>query len=132
MNLFLSIALLLICAVVIGLRNSRVRTQAATAPDCETAECSSCSVSGSGCDKEKFLKAAIDPIEYFDDEELDSYRGRNGDSYNAQETEQFAYVLHTMRPDEVGAWTSSLAKRGINIPNELRDEVLMMIEDGHT
>ena len=51
----------------------------------------------------------------------------NGD-YDDDETQQFADVLYTMRQDEVAAWCRSLTLRGINLPNALKDEVVMMIE----
>ena len=34
-----------------------------------------------------------------------------------------------MRPEEVAAWSRSLVLRGINLPDELRDEVIMMRSD---
>ena len=74
------------------------------------------------------MEAATQPIEYFEDEELDAFRGRPSDAYDADETQQFADVLYTMRQDEVAAWCRSLTLRGINLPNALKDEVVMMIE----
>ena len=73
-----------------------------------------------------------DKIEYFDDEELDTFAGRQSDSYDQQEVEQFSDVLHTMRQDEVQAWWRSLTLRGISLPDELKDEVIMLIDDGHS
>lgn len=34
----------------------------------------------------------------------------------------------TMKQDEVREWNRSLILRGINIPDQLKDEVVMMIE----
>lgn len=99
--------------------------------DCTQLECSSCVSAGTGCEQERIMKSAVEPIAYYDDEELDTYKGRPSDEYKPEEVEQFAYVLHTMREDEVGGWMRSLARRGVNIPDELKDEVIMMIEDGH-
>ena len=73
------------------------------------------------------MEAATKPIEYFDDEELDIFKNRPADSYSDDEIEQFAYVLHTMQPDEVAAWTRSLTLRGITLPDALRDEVILFI-----
>lgn len=77
------------------------------------------------CEKENLLKAAGKEIEYFDDEELDAYRGRPADAYTPQEEELFEEVLTTMREEEVPAWLCSLQLRGINLPVALRDEVAM-------
>ena len=68
------------------------------------------------------LKAATEPIEYFDDEELDAYKGKASDSYNEEETAQFAEILETLRPEEVKAWNRSLILRGINMPDGIKDE----------
>lgn len=99
---------------------------------CTTGDCSLCSETAQDCERERRLKDIVKPIEYYDDEELDDYIGRSGDSYTTEETEQFAYILHTMRPDEVRGWASSLEQRGINVPEELKDEMIMMIEDEHS
>lgn len=68
------------------------------------------------------------PIEYFEDEELDAYRGRVSDSYTPSEVDDFEEVLTTMRPSEVADWVRSLQLRGVELPDELKDEVMMLIE----
>lgn len=74
------------------------------------------------------MEAATKEIEYYDDEELDRYKGRESDQYTDDEIAEFAEVLYTMRPDEVAGWNRSLILRGINLPNALKDEVIMLIE----
>lgn len=81
------------------------------------------------CEQDCMMEASTKPIEYFDDEELDSFIGRSADSYTDDETEQFSDVLYTMRQDEVAAWCRSLNLRGIQLPNQIKDEVVMMISD---
>ena len=81
------------------------------------------------CEKESLLAAISKAIEYYDDEELDRFRGRGADEYTEEETEEFRDVLYTMRSDEVAGWVRSLQLRGINIPRGLRDEVLMIVDD---
>lgn len=92
------------------------------------ASCSTCTGSSAKCEQECMMEAATRPIEYFDDEELDRYRGREADSYSENEAEDFAEVLHTMRQTEVAEWCRSLNLRGVNLPNQLKDEVIMLIE----
>ena len=91
-------------------------------------DCTTCAGDNPQCEQECMMEAATKPIEYFDDEELDAFKGRPSDSYSDNETEQFAYVLHTMRPEEVPAWTRSLTLRGINLPDQLKDETFMLLE----
>lgn len=79
------------------------------------------------CEKDSLLAAVSKDIEYYDDEELDAYRGRSGMDYNEAEIEEFRYVFETMREDEVAGWMRSLMLRGIMLPEEMKDEVLMIV-----
>lgn len=89
-------------------------------------DCTTCSPESPKCEQTCMMEAATKPIEYFDDEELDSFIGRAASDYTDDEVEQFAYILHTMREDEVAAWSRSLVLRGINLPDQLRDELIML------
>lgn len=79
------------------------------------------------CERESMLAAASREIEYYEDEELDAYRGRAADAYTPEEEEEFEEVLTTMREDEVAGWVRSLQLRGIALPEALRDEVLLIV-----
>ena len=80
------------------------------------------------CERDSLLAAVSKQIEYYDDEELDRFAGRQSDDYTDEETEEFREVMLTMKQDEVKEWNRSLILRGINIPDQLKDEVVMMIE----
>lgn len=93
---------------------------------CTDDECALHSV----CPSEQLLTATCsDKVVYYDDEELDQYKDRGGDSYTDEEIEQFREVLYTLRPGEVLAWYHSLQRRGVPIPDCLRDELLMLAGD---
>ena len=79
------------------------------------------------CEKESLLAAVSKDIEYYEDEELDRFRGREGDAYTPDEIEEFRYVLETMREDEVAGWCRSLQLRGVALPEALKDEVIMIV-----
>ncbi|MDR0542846.1 MAG: hypothetical protein LBH19_11650 [Dysgonamonadaceae bacterium] len=81
------------------------------------------------CRKELLLKAASNPAEYYDDEELDVFAGRSSDSYNEEETGQFAEVLSTMPETDVAGWMYSLQLREIKLPDDLQEEVLMIMSN---
>mgnify|MGYP006960460467 CR=1 FL=1 len=98
----------------------------------EGSSCATCSGSDSRCEQVCMMEAATKPIEYYDDEELDAYAGRMSDTYKDSEVEQFGEILYTMRPDEVAGWCRSLNLRGIALPDQLKDEVTMIINDEHT
>ena len=93
-----------------------------------SADCATCSGSAEWCAQECMMEAATKPIEDYEDEELDVFRGRPADRYTDNEAALFAEVLYTMRPDEVRGWTRSLTLRGIDLPNQLKDEVFLMTE----
>lgn len=119
------LALGLLCALLTRL------TRRKDAPDDEVRQketCATCDGTSTKCEQTCMMEAATRPIEYFDDEELDAYRGRTADSYTDEETDQFADVLHTMRQDEVAAWLRSLNLRGIQLPDALKDEAWMLVE----
>ena len=79
------------------------------------------------CEKESLLAAVSKQIEYYNDEELDSYRGRNSDAYSSDEIDEFREILYTMRDDEVAGWIRSLQLRAVELPDELKDEVFMIV-----
>ena len=79
------------------------------------------------CEKGKIKRALRTDIEYFDDEELDRYRGTAPDEYDDDAVEEFREVLYTMYPSEVEDWLKSLELREVALPDALRDEVFMLI-----
>ena len=74
------------------------------------------------------MEAATKPIEYFDDEELDEYKGRLSSEYSDDEADEFADVLETLRPEDVKPWNRSLILRGINMPDQIKDEYIALAE----
>ncbi len=81
------------------------------------------------CEKESLLSAVSKKVEYYDDEELDRFKGRAPEDYTEDETEEFRDVLYTMREEEVAGWTRSLQLRGIELPEGVRDEVILIVEE---
>ena len=79
------------------------------------------------CEKESLLAAISKQIEYYDDEELDRFKGRSGDEYTEEETEEFRNVLYTMRSEEVAGWVRSLQLRQVNLPDDVKDEVFLIV-----
>lgn len=81
------------------------------------------------CEKESLLAALSKQIEYYNDEELDCFRGRSSDAFSIDETEEFREILYTMRSDEVAGWVRSLQLRGVELPDGVKDEVLLIVGD---
>lgn len=80
------------------------------------------------CEKTN-LSPVSDEIVYYDDEELDRFRGREAGGYSEEEADEFRDVMLTMRPEEVAGWSRSLQLRGITLPEDVRDELLMIVSD---
>ena len=79
------------------------------------------------CEKESLLAAVSKEVEYYDDEELDRFAGRRADSYDMHETDEFEEILTTLRSEDVAGWVRSLQLRGIELPDALRDEVILIV-----
>lgn len=86
-------------------------------PGCKHAASGGC-CGGVNCERKK--KESL--IVYFEDEELDRFKGRNAEEYEAEEIREFQEVLHTLRPEEVAPWLKSLKLREINLPSVLIEE----------
>lgn len=90
--------------------------------------CGTCNGDNPKCEQECLMEASLKEIEYYDDEELDAYKGRPSGEYTDEEAERFREVLYTMRQDEVAGWNRSLILRGVNLPDQVKDEVVMLLE----
>jgi len=81
------------------------------------------------CNDKALKRAVKTDIEYFDDEDLDQYAGRQASDYSDTEVARFNEVLTTLRPIETGDWLRSLELRGIALPEELKDIAIMLMEN---
>lgn len=94
-----------------------------------TPTCATCTGEDSRCEQECMLEAAVKDIEYYDDEQLDKYKGRPSDRYDDDEIEEFADVLYTLKQHDVAGWNRSLILRGVNIPDQLKDDLMALLTD---
>lgn len=65
---------------------------------------------------------------YFEDEELDRFKGAKQEDYTESDIEEFRHILYTMKKDEVDTWAHCLQTRGIEIPQEIKDEILLILQ----
>lgn len=79
------------------------------------------------CERDSLLAAVSKDIEYYDDEELDAYRGMPSDAYPENIVEEFREILYTLKEIEIAAWIRSLQLRGIDLPDALKDEAFLII-----
>ena len=95
----------------------------------EPAEDEECCGQHAVCERDSLLAAVSDRVVYYDDEELDVYAGREAESYTVAETDQFRDVLLTLMPDDIAGWARSIQLRGITLPADVREELIMMISE---
>jgi hypothetical protein len=79
------------------------------------------------CERNLLPATAGESLEYYDDEELDAWRGMPSDAYPEQAEEAFREVLYTLRENEVAAWLRSLQRRGVHLPDALKDEAFLIV-----
>ena len=109
------------------LKGKLKRGEIAELPSIKQVEDMECCGQHETCEKESLLAAISQQIEYYNDEELDRFRGKESDMYSSEEIEEFREVLYTMREDEVAGWVRSLQLRAVELPDELKDEVIMIV-----
>lgn len=122
----LSLAVLAIIAYVAGIvlrRSSRDSQLPASLGTCEE----KCGESCCSMDCQRIKPAT--KIVYFDDEELDAFKGREAIDYTDEETDKFREILYTMRAEDVPEWIHSLQLRCVEIPQRLKDELILIIND---
>ncbi|MDR3193944.1 MAG: phospholipase [Tannerella sp.] len=82
------------------------------------------------CERAHRQAAAGAPVEYYDDDELDRYRGTASDAYPEEAAEAFREVLYTLREAEVAGWLRSLQLREVHLPDALKDEAFLIVGEG--
>ena len=65
---------------------------------------------------------------YFDDEELDKFREKPKEEYSDEDIDEFRNVLYTMNKEEVDLWLKCLGKRRIEVPEQIMDEILLILQ----
>ena len=130
--LIVSLIVLAVVAAVAGvIRNRRLRRQVESGEleaMTEVVEVDSeCCGQHEVCEKESLLAAVSRKIEYYDDEELDKYAGVAPDSYTPQQEDEFRDIFYTMQDEDVAGWVRSLQLRGIALPDNLKDEVFLVV-----
>jgi hypothetical protein len=131
--LIIALVILGVVAFVAGffrekkLKRQLSRGEISDLPSIKQVEDMECCGQHETCEKESLLAAISKQIEYYNDEELDRFRGKESDAYSPDEIEEFREILYTMREDEVAGWIRSLQLRAVELPDDLKDEVFMIV-----
>ena len=84
------------------------------------------------CEKDSLIATFNEKPEYFDDEELDKFAYRDSAQYSSSEADEFREVFYSVLDAEKPRWIRSLQLRGISLPDQLKDEVLMFMNELRT
>lgn len=131
--LIIGLCLLALVAMLAGwLRNRKLQKQLERGeitelPSIKDVEDMECCGQHETCEKDSLLAAVSKNVEYYNDEELDRFRGRASDDYSEAETEEFREVLYTMKEVEVAGWVRSLQLRAVELPDGVKDEVFLIV-----
>ena len=123
--LYIALAIVGVGAVLWAL-DRRHRSDVEPEPATEPEQCCGMHIT---CERDSLLANVSDSIEYFDDEELNRFRGRQADDYTAAEEDEFRDVLLTLQPDDIAAWGRSIQLRGIELPTAVREELLLIVAE---
>lgn len=107
-------------------RNSPESTSSEEAAQTPTVDVECCGQHAT-CERDSLLAAVSKKVEYYDDEELDRFSGKRSDVYTNEEVVEFLEILHTMQEDDVAGWVRSLQLREVELPEEVKEEVLLII-----
>ena len=126
--LYIALALVIVGAVLWALdRRHHTSEQPEQQPEPQPDE--QCCGMHITCQRDSLLAQVSEQIEYFDDEELDQFRGRSASQYSATEIELFRDVLLTLQPDDIAPRARSIQLRGIELPSAVRDELLLIVAE---
>ncbi|MDD4631163.1 MAG: phospholipase [Proteiniphilum sp.] len=81
------------------------------------------------CEKDSLIAAFVEKPEYFDDEELDKFVRRDSGQYKNTEVDEFREVFYSVLDEEKPRWVRSLQMREISLPDQMKDEVLMFVNE---
>ncbi len=80
------------------------------------------------CERETLLQTNAEVV-YYDDEELDKLAGIDANSYTNEEADRIREVFHTLQENDVTGWVRSMQLRGIQLPDDVREEALLIVRE---
>lgn len=80
------------------------------------------------CERESLINTKI-VADYYDDEELDIYIGKNQESYSDEDINCFENIFYTLKEYDVAGWLKSLQIRGIELPDKVKEEALLIMKE---
>lgn len=91
-------------------------------------ESSECCGQHEVCEKTNLINTNL-KYEYYDDEELDALSGKDPEDYTDAELAQLREVFETLKEYDVAGWLRSLQLRNIILPEDIKEEALLIVSD---
>lgn len=126
--IFLIAIFLSLIAVFVLLKKATEKDESPAAQNEVPTDDSGCCGAHEVCEKDSLLNTQ-NKFEYYDDEELDQFAGMKSEEYSETDIEEFCKVFYTMRETDVVGWLKSLQLRNIELPEQLRDEALLIVKE---
>ena len=80
------------------------------------------------CERDTLLQSNA-RIDYYDDEELDALAGIDPTDYSEAQHTMLREVFDTLQERDVAGWVRSLQLRNIALPQDIREEALMIVRE---
>ena len=126
--IFLIAIFLSLIAVFVLLKKATEKDESPATQNKVPTDDSGCCGAHEVCEKDSLLNTQ-NKFEYYDDEELDQFAGMKSEEYSETDIEEFCKVFYTMRESDVVGWLKSLQLRNIELPEQLRDEALLIVQE---
>ncbi len=80
------------------------------------------------CERDTLINTRIQ-AEYYDDEELDQFKGRDPESYTEGEIKLFEDIFYTLKEHDISGWLKSLQIREVQPPSNIKEEALFIVQE---
>lgn len=80
------------------------------------------------CERETLLQTNAQ-IEYYDDEELDALAGIAPEDYTDEQHDEIEEIFISLQSKDVPGWCRSLQLRNIQLPLDIREQCLMIVQE---
>ncbi len=109
----------LVTVMVLVMRRYRQKTEG-TPEEVERCVAGGSCCGGVNCHRKHGKDKLRGQITYFEDEELDRYKGKKATDYTPDEIAEWEEVVTTLRASEVTEWVTSIHRRQLHIPSVLQ------------
>lgn len=127
--MWILIAAIILLGIFAAIASKIIRRRGGEIPAEDNTPDTECCGMHAVCEKDSLLAGVGKEIEYYDDYELDEYSNTPSSEYDDEALSRFEEVFYTLRPEDVPGWVRSLSMRQIEVPDKIKDEIIMIVEE---